>query len=66
MLINEIKAMSLNIGDTFIMSNSLGKFKKGEEVTVNDIEPSGEDVVVTLINNNKIIDTFYFDKNDEI
>jgi hypothetical protein len=65
MLINEIKAISLNIGDTFNMSDSLGKFEKGEEVTVKDIEPSGEDVVVTL-SNGKATDTFYFDKNDEI
>ena len=65
MLINEVKAISLNVGDTFTMSDSLGKFKKGEEVTVRNIEPSGEDVVMTL-SNGKVTDEFYFDKNDEI
>jgi hypothetical protein len=65
MLINEVKAISLNIGDTFNMSDSLGKFEKGEEVIVRNIEESGEDVVVTL-SNGKVTDTFYFDKNDEI
>jgi len=66
MLINEVKAVSLSIGDTFVMSDSLGEFKKGEEVTVNDIQESGEDFVVTLSNVKGVKDTFYFDKNDEI
>lgn len=66
MLINEVKAISLNVGSKFKMSDSLGKFKKGEEVTVDDIQPSGEDVVVTLSNDKGETDTFYFDKNDEI
>jgi hypothetical protein len=66
MLINEIKAISLSVGSTFNMSYSLGKFKKGEEVTVDDIQESGEDFVVTLSNESGVTDTFYLDKNDEI
>jgi len=66
MLINEIKAISLSVGSTFTMSYSLGKFKKGEEVTVDDIQESGEDFVVTLSNESGVTDTFYLDKNDEI
>jgi hypothetical protein len=66
MLINEVKAMSLNIGDTFTMSDDLGNFKKGEEVTVDDIKISGMDFVVTLSNKNGNTDTFYFDRDDEI
>ena len=66
MLINELKAMYLNAGDVFTMSADLGKFTKDEQVTVKNIEPSGEDVVVTLINDEGTTDTFYFDKDDEI
>ena len=66
MLINELKAMYLNVGDVFTMSADLGKFTKGEQVTVKNIESSGEDVVVTLVNDEGTTDTFYFDKDEEI
>jgi hypothetical protein len=66
MLINELKAMYLNVGDVFTMSADLGKFTKGEQVTAKNIEPSGEDVVVTLVNDEGTTDTFYFDKDEEI
>jgi hypothetical protein len=66
MLINELKAMYLNVGDVFTMSADLGNFTEGEQVTVENIEPSGEDVVVTLTNNEGATDTFYFDKDEEI
>ena len=41
MLINEVKAVQIKVGNTFNMSDDLGNFKKGEEVTVNNIELSG-------------------------
>jgi hypothetical protein len=66
MLINELKAMYLNVGDVFTMSADLGNFTEGEQVTVENIESSGEDVVVTLTNNEGATDTFYFDKDEEI
>ena len=66
MLINELKAMYLNVGDVFTMSADLGNFTEGEQVTVENIEPSGEDVVVTLLNDKGVTDTFYFDKDEEI
>jgi len=66
MLINELKAMHLRVGDVFTMNASLGNFKQGEEVTVKSIKPSGEDIVVTLSNSKGVKDVFYFDKNDEV
>lgn len=64
--LNEVKAISVKVGDTFKMSDELGEFKRGEEVTVIDVEPSGEDIVVTLRNESGKTDTFYFDKSDII
>lgn len=66
MLINEIKAVQIKVGSTFNMSDDLGNFKKGEEVTVDDVELSGMDFVITLSNNNGVTDTFYLDRDDEI
>jgi hypothetical protein len=66
MLINEVKAVQIKVGNTFKISDDLGKFKKGEEVTVDDVELSGMDFIVTLSNSNGITDTFYLDRDDEI
>ena len=66
MLINEVKAVQIKVGNTFKISYDLGKFKKGEEVTVDDVELSGMDFIVTLSNSNGITDTFYLDRDDEI
>lgn len=66
MLLNELKAMSLNVGEDFTISADLGNFVKGEQVTVQKKRFSGEDVVLTLINDKGVTDTFYFDKDDEI
>jgi len=66
MLINEVKAVQIKVGNTFKISDDLGKFKKGEEVTVDDVELSGMDFIVTLSNSNGVTDTFYLDRDDEI
>jgi hypothetical protein len=66
MLINEIKAVQIKVGNTFNMSDDLGKFKKGEEVTVDDVQNSAMDIIVTLSNNKGVTDTFYLDRDDEI
>ena len=66
MLINEIKAIQIKVGNTFNMSDDLGNFKKGEEVTVDDVQNSAMDIIVTLSNNKGITDTFYLDRDDEI
>jgi hypothetical protein len=66
MLINEVKAVQIKVGSTFNIADDLGKFKKGEEVTVDDVQNSAMDIVVTLSNNAGITDTFYLDRDDEI
>jgi hypothetical protein len=66
MLINEVKATAIEINSSYILSADLGNFKKGEKITVKNIEPSGEDIVVTFSNDKNESDTFYLDKNDEI
>jgi hypothetical protein len=66
MLISEIKAVQIKVGNTFNMSDDLGNFKKGEEVTVDNVELSGMDFVITLSNKAGTTDTFYLDRDDEI
>jgi hypothetical protein len=65
MLINEVKAISLKIGQTFTLSGEIGNFKKGETVTVDDVRPFGNDVELHLSNDNGVTDTFYLDRNDD-
>lgn len=63
-MISEIKAMNIKVDDTFTISDDLGKFKKGNKVTVSEISPSGDDIKLVLINEEGVKDTFYLDKND--
>ena len=66
MLINEVKAVQIRVGNTFNLADDLGKFKKGEEVTVNDVQQSAMDFIVTVSNKAGDKDTFYLDRDDEI
>jgi hypothetical protein len=66
MLINEVKAVQIRIGKTFNLADDMGKFKKGEEVTVDDVQQSAMDFVITLSNNAGVTDTFYLDRDDEL
>jgi hypothetical protein len=63
--IDEAKASSLSVGDTFKISANLGKFIMGEEVEVVSLEPFGNDIKLVL-SNGKDEDDFYLDRNDEI
>lgn len=63
--INEVKAGSLSIGDDFTLAGDLGKFVKGEKVTVYSITPWGNDLKI-MLSNGKDKDDFYIDKNDEL
>jgi len=63
--IEEIKITSISVGDTFTLSDDLGKFKKGEEVEVIAKMLYGDDIKL-IISNGKFKDTFYIDKNDDI
>ena len=66
MLINEVKAVQIRVGNTFNLADDLGKFKKGEEVTVNDVQQSAMDFIVTVSNKAGEKDTLYLDRDDEI
>ena len=62
---DEAKASSLSVGETFVLPAKLGKFVMGEEVEVVSIEPFGNDIRLVL-SNGKNKDDFYLDRNDEI
>ena len=63
-ILSEIKAEQISIGDMFTLSGDIGKFKKGTKVRVASVEPSGNDIKLTLTNGaNK--DTFYLDRGDD-
>jgi hypothetical protein len=66
MLINEVKAVQIRVGNTFNIADDLGKFKKGEEVTVDNVQQSAMDFIVTVSNKAGDKDTFYLDRDDEI
>jgi predicted PolB exonuclease-like 3'-5' exonuclease len=66
MLINEVKAISIRVGDTFTLSGDLGKFKKGEEINIDNVQQSAMDFIVTVSNKTGDTDTFYLDRDDEI
>jgi uncharacterized Zn ribbon protein len=63
--LNEIKVNSLKVGDSVTLQSDLGKFVKGEEVTIKSIKPFGDDFQI-ILSNGKDTDDFYIDKNDEI
>ena len=62
---NEAKAGSLSVNDEITLIDSLGKFIKGEKVTIVSIKPYGGDLQI-MLSNGKDTDDFYVDKNDEL
>jgi hypothetical protein len=65
MLINEVKAISISVGDTFTLSGDIGKFKEKEQVTVDKVRPFGNDIELHLSNEKGDTDTFYLDRDDD-
>ena len=63
--INEIKAISIQVGQTFTLSEDIGKFKKGEKVKVKEKKMYGDDIKLVLIDSQGVTDDFYLDKNDD-
>lgn len=63
--INEIKAISIQVGQTFTLSGDIGKFKKGEKVKVKEKKMYGDDIKLVLIDSQGVTDDFYLDKNDD-
>lgn len=63
--LNEVKGSSIKKGDTYTLSGNIGKFSKGDKITINDIKPQGDDIELFVSNEEGIKDTFYLDKNDD-
>jgi len=63
--LNEAKVASIKVGQTFTLSSDIGKFKKGENITVKEKTPYGNDIRLVLVNDNDITDDFYLDRNDD-
>ena len=63
--LEEAKAGSLSAGDTFKMIDFLGKFVKGEEVTVVSATPDDSGQITLVLSNGSDEDTFYVDRDDE-
>jgi len=62
--LNEVKNTPLKKKETFILSESLGKFNKGDIIQIKEMKVIENDIELHLINNYGISDTFYLDKED--
>ena len=65
-VVTEIKASSLSVGREYTMMDTLGKLNKGDKVKVTDIEAYGNDIKITLENQDGVEDFFILDRNDDI
>lgn len=62
---NEAKGQKIfEVGASFNMRGDLGKFQQGEKVTIESMEPEGEDIKMVLKNEKGVTDDFFIDKND--
>lgn len=64
--LTEVKAIELKVGADFDVQGDIGKFKKGDKVTVTKKVPTGEDIELHLKNQNGVEDVFYIDKDDDV
>lgn len=64
--IEEIKVNTLRVGQEYTISDDIGKFSKGDKVTILSITPYGDDLKIILNNEKGIKDFFILDKNDDI
>lgn len=62
-LLNEVK---ITKGESLTISANIGNFKKGDEVTVTDIRPNGDDIELHLRNSKGVKDVLYMDKTDSL
>jgi hypothetical protein len=66
MNLNEIKAMSISVGDTYTLAGDLGKFKQGETVEILKVRPTNNpDELQIIMYNGKVKDDFYISKDDD-
>ena len=63
--LNEVKATSIRVGSNFTLAADIGKFVKGDKVTIEDVKKYGDDIELHLTNQSGDEDVFYLDKNDD-
>ena len=64
-MVTEIKAGSVKVGAEYTLMAQLGKLNKGDKVKVDDVEAYGNDVKITLVNQDGVSDFFILDRNDD-
>ena len=64
-MVTEIKAGSVRVGAEYTLMAQLGKLNKGDKVKVDDVEAYGNDVKITLVNQDRVSDFFILDRNDD-
>lgn len=64
-MVNEIKAGSVKVGAEYTLMDSLGKLSQNDKVKVKDVEAYGNDVKITLVNQDDVSDFFILDRNDD-
>lgn len=64
-MVNEIKAGSVKVGAEYTLMARLGKLNNGDKVKVDDVEAYGNDVKITLVNQDGVSDFFILDRNDD-
>lgn len=63
---SEVKAVDIKPGASFKMAGSLGKFKRGTQVTIIRVEREEDDIRIDLKNEDGEEDSFYMDPNDSL
>jgi hypothetical protein len=64
-MVTEIKAGSVKVGAEYTLMAQLGKLNNGDKVKVDDVEAYGNDVKITLVNQDGVSDFFILDRNDD-
>ena len=64
-MVNEVRAGSVKVGAEYTLMAQLGKLSQGDKVKVDDVEAYGNDVKITLINQDGVSDFFILDRNDD-
>jgi len=65
-MVNEVKAGSVKVGAEYTLMASLGKLNNGDKVKVDDVEAYGNDIKITLVNQDGISDFFILDRSDDL
>lgn len=61
-----LKESKITKGDEITLTMPIGNFKKGDQLTVIDVKPNGDDIEVHLQNSKGIKDVLYMDKTENL